>query len=149
MRKKKNENDNVININEAREKRRLKRETELNKRKKGIQRPKRIKEKRSKREIVKSNRIRYTILVASFLLLIFLGFSMFSIVNLKMQENQAIALAQKLQNDKANLQNELKLINTPEYLEQQARLQLKMIKPGELLYVFPTTSKTAIEEPIN
>jgi len=74
---------------------------------------------------------------------------MFSIVNLKMQENQAIALAEKLQNDKANLQNELKLINTPEYLEQQARLQLKMIKPGELLYVFPATSKAAIEEPIN
>jgi cell division protein DivIC len=66
-----------------------------------------------------------------------------------MQENQAIALADKLKNDKAKLQNELKLINTSEYLEQQARLQLKMIKPGELLYVFPSTSKSAIEETID
>lgn len=149
MRKKKIEADNIIDLSEAREKRRLKREAELNKRKNGIQRPKRIKDKRSKREIVKSNRIRYTILLVSFLLLILLGFSMFSIVTLKMQENQVIALSDKLKNDKAKLQNELKLISTPEYLEQQARMQLKMIKPGELLYVFPTTTKTAIEETID
>lgn len=149
MRKRKITDDNVIDLSDAREKRRLKREHELNKRKKSIQRPKRIKENRTKRQIIKSNRIRYTILLLSFLMLIFLGFSTFTIVSLKMQENQAIALADKLKNDKAKLQNELKLINTPEYLEQQARLQLKMIKPGELLYVFPTTSKAAIEETID
>jgi cell division protein FtsB len=149
MRKRKITDDNVIDLSDAREKRRLKREHELNKRKKGIQRPKRIKEDRTKRQIIKSNRIRYTILLLSFLMLIFLGFSTFTIVSLKMQENQAIALADKLKNDKAKLQNELKLINTSEYLEQQARLQLKMIKPGELLYVFPSTSKSAIEETID
>lgn len=149
MRKRKITDDNVIDLSDAREKRRLKREHELNKRKKSIQRPKRIKEDRTKRQIIKSNRIRYTILLLSFLMLIFLGFSTFTIVSLKMQENQAIALADKLKNDKAKLQNELKLINTPEYLEQQARLQLKMIKPGELLYVFPTTSEAAIEETID
>jgi cell division protein DivIC len=149
MRKRKTDSANIIDLSEAREKRRLKRAQELNKRKKGIQRPKRIKATRTKRQIIKSNRIRYTILVLSFFLLLFLGFSTFTIVTLKMQENQALALSEKLKNDKAKLQNELKLINTPEYLEQQARLQLKMIKPGELLYVFPTTSQSALEETID
>jgi cell division protein FtsB len=36
------------------------------------------------------------------------------------------------------LQNELEHIDDAEYIEQQARSRLHMVKPGELLYVLPT-----------
>ena len=137
MRKRKKNEGNIIDIGEAREKRRQKREHELNKKNKRVTKPKRIKEKRSKGEIVRNNRIRYLIFFCSLFILFFLGVSMVSIVDLKMQENKAVALQEQLKNEKTNLQHELTLINTPEYIEQQARMQLKMIKPGELLYVFP------------
>lgn len=146
MRKRKKSESNIIDLGEAREKRRQKRELELNKKNKKIAKPKRIKEKRSKGEIVRNNRIRYFIFFCSLFILFFLGVSMVSIVDLKMQENKAIALQEQLKNEKTNLQRELTLINTPEYIEQQARKQLKMIKPGELLYVFPKIEESTGSE---
>jgi cell division protein FtsB len=142
MRKEKKQAD-VINIDEAREKRRQKRETELNKKKRRVTKTSVIKEKLilSKSELKRNNRIRYLVFFGSLIILFFLGVSMFSIVNLKVEENKAIALQEKLKNEKISLQNEIININSPEYIEQQARIQLKMIKPGEVLYVFPLSDQ--------
>lgn len=37
--------------------------------------------------------------------------------------------------EKESLENELKNASDEEYIEEQARIQLKLIKPGEILYI--------------
>jgi len=39
---------------------------------------------------------------------------------------------------------ELENVNNPEYIEQQARSQLRLVMPGEVLYILPPD--TALEE---
>jgi cell division protein FtsB len=46
--------------------------------------------------------------------------------------DEAAALAEK-----SRMERELEMINEPEYVEQQARTRLRMIRPGEILYVLP------------
>ena len=133
----------VIDLNEAREKRRAKREAELNKKNKKVARPKSVKVQASKKQIRINNKIRYTVFFSTLIVLLLVGVSMFNIVELKVQENQALALSEKLKAQKTSLQHEISLVNSPEYIEQQARLQLKMIKPGEILYVFPQKENIA------
>lgn len=43
----------------------------------------------------------------------------------------------KLKKERESLKEELKHVNEPEYIEQQAREQLKMVKPGEVMYILP------------
>lgn len=45
------------------------------------------------------------------------------------EENNALLL------EKESLQDELKNVSDKEYIEEQARIQLKLIKPGEILYI--------------
>lgn len=45
------------------------------------------------------------------------------------EENNALLL------EKETLQDELKNVSDKEYIEEQARIQLKLIKPGEILYI--------------
>ena len=42
-----------------------------------------------------------------------------------------------LEKEKAQMEKELSEINDPENLENQARDQLRLIKEGEYLYIFP------------
>ena len=41
----------------------------------------------------------------------------------------------ELTKQKETLEKELKDVNKPEYVEEQAKLQLKLIKPGETLFI--------------
>lgn len=42
---------------------------------------------------------------------------------------------QTLVTEKEQLTEELKNVNDKEYIEEQARIQLRMIKPGEIIYI--------------
>ena len=44
---------------------------------------------------------------------------------------------EQLEQKKKELQEEKKAVSDNDYIEEQARKQLKMIKPGEILYVLP------------
>ena len=66
-----------------------------------------------------------------------LVYSIFNIVSLKMEERSVIGKNEKLLKKKAELQKKLKKIKDSKYVENQAREQLKLIMPGETLYVFP------------
>ena len=66
-----------------------------------------------------------------------LVYSIFNIVSLKMEERSVIEKNEKLLKKKAELQKKLKKIKDSKYVENQAREQLKLIMPGETLYVFP------------
>lgn len=71
-------------------------------------------------------------------LLAIVGFSGYRIVVLKMEESQLRKEQARLEQEKKDKEEELQMVNDPEYIEQQARKQLRMIMPGETLYMLPS-----------
>ena len=63
------------------------------------------------------------------------GFSIFKIIDLKMEEHQLLAQQEALLQEKEKLKEQLANVNNPEFIEQEARKQLKLIMPGETLYI--------------
>ena len=61
--------------------------------------------------------------------------SLIQIVNLKAEKEQAERNLAALQEHIERLNEELKRVTSDEYIEQQARQQLRMIYPGEILYI--------------
>lgn len=68
-------------------------------------------------------------------LLIGCAFSIKKIVTLHIEKNHLEKTHKELEQKKDDLTAELKNVNELDYIEEQARKQLKMIKPGEVLYV--------------
>lgn len=79
------------------------------------------------------------------MLFIFFGKSVFQIIKLSKERDAAEARLEELQYKIDQLNDELARVTSPEYIEQQARSQLRMIYPGELLYV--VTNDKMVEEP--
>ena len=77
--------------------------------------------------------------MASFIAAIFvlLFFIVFNIVSLKKEQHEVKLEKESLEREKAQLSKELEQIDQNENIEQQARDQLRLIKPGETLYLFP------------
>lgn len=58
-----------------------------------------------------------------------------NIISLRIEKGNLEAQEQELQNKKEELTAELQGVNDMDYIEEQARKLLKMIKPGEVLYI--------------
>ena len=99
------------------------------------------KTKGKKRVSARSARRRTLLFVFLIIVLSLAGISAYRIYDLKVQETKALKLQQELEAQKARLQQELTRTNDPEYIEEQAREQLKMVNPGEVLYVIPKESE--------
>ena len=56
-------------------------------------------------------------------------------------ENLTAKSRKILKEKKKDLEKELKLVNEPEYIEEQARKQLKLVKPGEIIYIIDGDKK--------
>jgi cell division protein FtsB len=128
---KRRRNETIISMAEAREKRRERRA--LQKSRKGAT-PKR------------KNRIfayRKFYIAAFLFLAVMASVYAVRIAALKTDEAQAIAELEAAQDKKARLENELEHIDDPEYIEQQARTRLRMVKPGEIYYVLPERKNEA------
>lgn len=65
----------------------------------------------------------------------FFTYQAFQIISLKNQEKAQMDKLQMLQETKENYQQQLDQVSSPEYIEKIARENLRMIKPGEKLYV--------------
>ncbi|HHY13400.1 MAG TPA: septum formation initiator family protein [Thermoanaerobacterales bacterium] len=80
-------------------------------------------------------RIRYLIITA---VIIYLAFTFitqqFKINALKYEQSEVEAKIQDLTLEGERISNEIKNLNTPEYIEELARKELGLIKPGEILY---------------
>ncbi len=98
---------------------------------------KKVEKKLSPREAVKRKRKRKIYLIFGAVLLILVAFSLINIVKVKMEERDLKKEAQELAEQKEDLEEELTLVNTPGYIEQQARTQLHLVMPGEILYILP------------
>ena len=94
--------------------------------------------KKKRKKISRRARRRRRIYVAVFVLFFtIISLSAHHIVSLKMEQRELLNEQQALEDRKEELTEELKRVDDPEYIEQQAREQLHLIKPGEILYLLP------------
>lgn len=86
----------------------------------------------------KKFRLNYTRLILTIIIvvvLVVLGLSVKNIVDLKLEQKTLKQESAQLKAEKQKLEEELKSVNDLDYIEEQARTQLNMIKPGEILYI--------------
>lgn len=95
------------------------------------------KEKVSKAQSVASERrIIRAITVILILILIFVGIKGgMSVIGLKSEQAKVEKNYEDLKVERDELKEELTHINTSDYIEQTARDMLKMVMPGEILYI--------------
>ena len=67
--------------------------------------------------------------------MVMVGLSVNNIIKLRAEQKELIELNEKLAAEKKALKEELKNVNDYEYIEEQARIQLRLVKPGEILYI--------------
>ncbi len=132
----------VVNIEEAREKRRAKRKS-ADHAKKSARLPQEdekfyesegtIAQRKKMRK--KRKRCVYFAVLLCFALLI--GVSIINIFSLQAEKNKVKEENKMLTTQKSRLEQQLKEVNTPEYIEDQARAHLRLVRPGEILYILP------------
>ncbi|MCL1809864.1 MAG: septum formation initiator family protein [Clostridiales bacterium] len=126
-------NNKIIDFEKARENRKKNREAAIQ----SMQAEKREKKaKPSKRRISKKARKRNFYAAAVLVVIAVAGFSIYNVVAVNSQHMEALAERESLENEKERLTNELDSVDSPEYIEEQARM-LKMIKRGEVYYIIP------------
>ncbi|NLP29953.1 MAG: hypothetical protein GX363_02345 [Clostridiales bacterium] len=69
------------------------------------------------------------------IIVLIIGASVYNVLSLKFEEARAISELESLYSEKERLEEELSHVDSKEYIEQQARDELRMIYPGEVLYV--------------
>lgn len=107
---------------------------------------KKVKKKLSPREMVKRKRKVVVYLIIFAVLLFLVGKSVFNIVKVNLEEKELKKESATLKEEQEELEEELTLVNDPEYIEQQARDQLHLVLPGEILYVLPPVDENQEEQ---
>ena len=125
----------VINMEEARQQRLQKRQTarEEAERERTASDERRIRRKRALRKNQSFRRI-----LVGLIIVVMLGFlcaSITGIVMLKKEQHEVLKKQEQLKEEKAKLKEDLKNINDKESIEEQAREKLKLVKPGETIYI--------------
>ena len=91
----------------------------------------------------RKKRARFFALVLAGLLIVLalFGKSFVQIYNLRQEKQLAQEKLDGINRNIEKLQEELSRVTSPEYIEQQARNRLRMIYPGEVLYVILNNDK--------
>lgn len=136
-------------MEEARKKRQEKRQAEREKEERKAKRA--LKEQSRGKTAIRKKRNRRRVIIAAVVVLIFtvIGFYVYNIVSLKMEQQDVENQRTELEAEKKQLEKQLKDVKDKENLEEQARSQLRLIKPGESLYLFDdylTNDKNTTEE---
>ena len=139
-------NSQVIDMEEARrqrlEKRRAEREKEELKAKESARQ-----KTRGKMAIRRSrNRRRALIGIVVVLIGVAIAFTVIHIASLKKEQSDVKAQKEELEKEKQQLMKELEDIGDLQNLEEQARDQLRLIKKGETIYIFPEEITNADED---
>lgn len=133
----------VIDIQEARRKRREKRQKQLKKAeqaKKDAAKPVRASVKARQR-----NRI-ILVAVITLVFIAAIGASIFNILSLKAEQKEALKQQEQLQQEKEELQEQLENSDDEEYVKEQAREQLRLVDPGEKIYIVPSVGDNDKED---
>jgi cell division protein FtsB len=126
----------VIDLEQAREERRNRRK-ELSDKKQSKDRQSE-KEELSDRKINKRNRKRLIYVAIVLGIIGVIGVSVFRVISLQNEYKEIATQNKELRDVRQSLTAELGNVNNIEYIEQQAREQLRMIMPGEVLFILPT-----------
>lgn len=130
-------NSQVIDMEEARRRRQEKRRSEQRKSEEREREAAR-RNTRGKMAIRRSrNRRRLMIGLIVMFVIALISFSVINIISLKKEQHDMKEQKQELLDEKDELTKELENANDLENIEEQARDQLRLIKPGEKIYVFP------------
>ena len=95
-------------------------------------------EKKQAAAVIKAKNRRKWMLVAIVIVIVagvVFGRAVYRISELKKEKAQAEAKLEELQDKLAQLEDELTRVTSDEYIEQQARTHLRMIYPGETVYI--------------
>ncbi len=130
-------NNRVIDIEAARQERR--------ERRKQSPKEKQPCKETTHRQTVKNIKRRAAYGLVVVLMLAAISVSIFNVVTLRIEKSEAEAKLLSLENEKKVLEEELSNAGSAEYIEQQAREQLRMIMPGEVLYVLKESERTEDE----
>lgn len=98
-------------------------------------------ERQQRRRDAQKKRRRRIYLAVIFVILVAVGVTVRGLVVLKLEQRELLSRQRELEQRKEELQQELSTVEDIDYIEQQARQQLHMIKPDEILYVFPNEDK--------
>jgi len=90
--------------------------------------------KRQKKRI-RVNKLRMLLVIIVIVLIAAMGVSIKNVIDLRSEQAQLKNTNATLKERKTQLETELKNVNNKNYIEEQARIQLKLIKPGEVLYI--------------
>lgn len=101
----------------------------------------RTRENRRKRKKIRVNLFRAVLTLLVAVLLITSVVQIRTVVRLKQEQKQLKKQNVALRKQKAELENEFRNVNNKNYIEEQARMQLNMIKPGEVLYILEDGTK--------
>jgi len=128
----------IIDFNEVRAERQKKRQSATKKEAESMS----DKSIASRRKEAKKNRRRavYTVIILTIITVI--GLSIYDVISLHMERKQVLAENARLQAKKERLIEEFKNVDNPEYIEQQARMQLQLIMPGEIRFILPKEDQT-------
>jgi cell division protein DivIC len=91
----------------------------------------------SQRRKAKTTRRRFIYLAIIGIIIVAVGIQAVNLHSLVQEREGLRRIQQELIKDKAKYEEELTNVNSTEYVEQKAREQLKLIMPGEILYIFP------------
>lgn len=92
-------------------------------------------EQRRKKKKMHLNMSRLLFRVVIVVLVCVTALSIRKIVLLKIEQSELKEQQKALKEKRTKLKNELKNIDDKNYVEEQARKQLNMVKPGEILYM--------------
>ncbi len=118
-------------------------------RRKKIERKAELEDPRRLKRIARRRRSIFLVVLIIFVIGAFLVRAGYKSYTLAKERALVKARLDALERKKAELEVELLVVNSDEYVEQQARNQLHMIKPGEILYIIPkpTSDYDATENP--
>lgn len=130
----------VIDIEEARRKRQAKRKKQQ---KIANLAPKTV-TNGSGRTSIKRNKRKRTLIYTAIILAIIavVSVSIYNIISLKQEQRDRKDERSQLRSTKEAREKELEHINDPEYIEEQGRVQLRLVRPGEKIYVFPSLKES-------
>lgn len=99
-----------------------------------------------KKKKIKINRGRLILTVIVLVLIAVVGMSVKNIFDLRAEQEELKEQKKDLLQEEQSLKEELKNVNDLDYIEEQARIQLRMIKPGEILYITDDDLKKNAQE---
>ena len=133
----------VIDIEEARRKRQEKRQKQQSRSRLQEETP----QKRAVKSRVKAGRrkkhITYAVII--FAIIAAIGLSAINIISLKAEYKEAVEVKNQLTEQKEAMEQQLKESGKDKYIENEARQQLRMVKPGETVFIVPNQNTEAAE----